>query len=395
MRNVFKSLSKWFASSTEDFFTASLALFIERNERFRDEFLDWLTPLVKDDLHKRNWTVSAQVPRPSCMGGAVLDMVLSSSDLELWFEHKVGAQLGKYGEKDQIEKYLDTANRAMLGIEDGATSVTWPEKGPEKGYPRVILFYIGRSPKPLDAQRYSGRVYETSRPYGIVAQTLRWRDLWPKANRALADALHGEWGEFEKTLSMQFIGYWRSIPGMWTAAYVGGDWRELLPDPGELKEDESCGFDALWEDLVGFGRSDLGCSTRGWRGYEQNCKLPEERSVDIDRININPVQDVALLRNWDERLGSYVLRLLICPRRDEFEWPAFRSELVLDEKWPVRLRLHRVSGPNQLEVLVGIQGWEQCVDTASRRAVILDAFRQGSRAALLETGLEIQGLTTI
>ena len=223
MRNVFKSLSRWFASSTEDFFTASLALFIERNERFRDEFLDWLTPLVTDDLHKRNWTVSAQVWRPSCMGGAVLDMVLSSPDLELWFEHKVGSQLGKYGEKDQIEKYLDTANRVMLGIEDGEMPVAWPEKGPEKGYPRVVLFYIGRGPKPLDAERYSGRAYEASRPYGIVARTLRWRELWPKANRALADALHGEWGEFEKTLSMQFIGYWRSIPGMWTAAYAGGD----------------------------------------------------------------------------------------------------------------------------------------------------------------------------
>ncbi len=320
-------------------------------------------------------------------------MVLSSPDLELWFEHKVGAQLGKYGEMDQIEKYLDTANRVMLGIEEGETPVNWPVKGPEKGYPRVILFYIGRSPKPLDAQRYSDRMYETSKPYGVVARTLRWRELWPKANRALADALHGEWGEFEKTLSMQFIGYWRSIPGMWRTAYVGGDWQELLPDLGELKEGESCGFDAIWEDLVSFVKSDLGSSARGWRGYEQNCKLPKERSVDIDRININPVQDVAQLRNWDERLGPYVLRLLICPR-GESKWSAFRPELVLDEKWPVRLRLHRVNNADQLEVLVGIPDWERCVDTASRRAMILKAFRKGSRAALLETGLEIQGLTT-
>ena len=106
------------------------------------------------------------------------------------------------------------------------------------------------------------------------------------------------------------------------------------------------------------------------------------------------MQDVAELRNWDERLGAYVLRLLICPRRGEFEWPAFRSEFVLDEKWPVRLRLHHANNADQFEILVGIADWERCVDTASRRAMILNAFRKGSHAALLETGLEIQGLTT-
>jgi len=327
------------------------------------------------------------------MGGAVLDMVLSSPDLELWFEHKIGAQLGKYDKKDQIEKYLDTANRVMLGVEEGETKVAWPEKGPEKGYPRVILFYIGRSPKPLDAQRYSGRLYEVSKPYGVVARTLRWRDLWPKANRALEDALHGEWGEFEKTLSMQFIGYWRSIPGMWTAAYTGGDWQELLPDWGELREGESCGFGLLWEDLVAFVRNDLKSSPVGWLGYEQRWGVPEECSADVDQITVGAVRDVAEVRNWDERLGPYVLRVLI-RRRGEPEWAAFRPELVLDEKWPIRLRLHRVKGASQLELLIGIPYWERCVDTASRRAMILKAFLKGTHAALLETDLDIQGITT-
>jgi len=107
-----------------------------------------------------------------------------------------------------------------------------------------------------------------------------------------------------------------------------------------------------------------------------------------------PVSDIALLQNWNERLGASVLRLLICPRRDEFEWAAFREELVVDEKWPVRLRLHRVKGADQLEVLVGIPDWERCSDTAARRAAILEAFRQGSRAALIETGVSVKGLTT-
>ncbi len=64
MNNIFKSLGHWFVASTEDFFTATLALFLERNEAFRDEFLAWLAPHVHDDLHIRRWTVKAQVKRP-------------------------------------------------------------------------------------------------------------------------------------------------------------------------------------------------------------------------------------------------------------------------------------------------------------------------------------------
>jgi len=285
MRNVFRSLSRWFVSGTEDFFTASLALFLERNEDFREEFLDWLAPRVKDDLHRRHWTINAQVQRPSCKGTAILDMVFSSPDLELWFEHKIGAAIGKYGNMDQIEKYLDAANRVMLGVEDGKTEIEWPGKGPEKGYPRVVLFYVARSPKAVDSQQYQGRVYQPQTPYGVVLPPFSWRRFWPRARNSLDGALRGEWGEFEKTLALQFLGYWRSIPGMWKAIPSGADWSNLLPDPSELQEGQPCPFGELWDDLLTMAARDLHCrKSGGWLGYEHSFDVPEESAADIDHI---------------------------------------------------------------------------------------------------------------
>jgi hypothetical protein len=85
-------------------------------------------------------------------------MELASQGLVMWFEHKVGAPTGKYGELDQIQKYLDAANRMMLGIEEGKTTVEWPKAGPSAGCPRVVLFYVTRDLKSLDVDRYAGPI---------------------------------------------------------------------------------------------------------------------------------------------------------------------------------------------------------------------------------------------
>ena len=47
MTNIFNRLACF---GEEDFFTASLALFIERNEGFRKAFLNWFEPLVGENL---------------------------------------------------------------------------------------------------------------------------------------------------------------------------------------------------------------------------------------------------------------------------------------------------------------------------------------------------------
>jgi hypothetical protein len=208
----------------------------------------------------------------------------------------------------------------------------------------------------------------------------------------LEGALRGEAGEFERTLSQQFLRYWRSLPGMWKQAMPGAEWTALLPEPKELPEGRACGFDELWDEVRHIATQHLGCqSITGWRGYELRLAFAVETSPQIDQIYVQPSPDVTRERNWEERLGPYVLRLLFRPR-DQERWPQFRSETLYDDRWPARLRLHRVGATDQLEVLVGIQDWESCRDTASRRAAIADAFWAGLRVAATEVGLRLTEL---
>lgn len=282
MSNIFLNLSSWFTSGTEDFFTASLAVFLERNEIFREAFLTWLTPYVQDELHQRRWTVKAQVQTASSKGTAVIDMELSSPDLLLWFEHKIGAGTGKYGDIDQIEKYLDAANRVMVGIEDGTTPVQWPIDAPKNKFPRVALFYVTRDAKSLDRARYEGRIYNSEKRFGLVwvrpEGHLRWRDFWYSAKTALDGALSGELGEFERTLSRQFLRYWSSLPGMWKHALPGKDWPELLPDWKTLREGQSCAFDELWEEVRRVAKEQLHCR-RFPAGWDTSCAWSSNRRI--------------------------------------------------------------------------------------------------------------------
>jgi hypothetical protein len=70
---------------------------------------------------------------------------------------------------DQIEKYLDAANRVMVGVEEGQSKVEWPAQGPKAPYPRVVLFYVTRDLKPLDASHYRGRLYTKEAHFGLVS----------------------------------------------------------------------------------------------------------------------------------------------------------------------------------------------------------------------------------
>ena len=93
MSNIFKRLLADFG--TEGPFTASLALFIERDKEFRLAFLNWLQSIVSEDLRGYAWEIATEVFKPSQYGDAYLDMVLAHSEIELWFEHKIDASIGK------------------------------------------------------------------------------------------------------------------------------------------------------------------------------------------------------------------------------------------------------------------------------------------------------------
>lgn len=186
MNNLFMKLGSSF--STEDFFTACVALFVERNSSFREMFLKWLEEATGESFRGFAWRVEIQSASSSCAGAAVLDMKLRHPSIELWFEHKVDASLGcrrtpDGKEIDQIEKYLDAAARLISGITVGDQAVEWPVSGPVADQPRVLLFYISRSGQSLDRNRYEGKLYEPGgfgfEPFwdglkALATETLEW-----------------------------------------------------------------------------------------------------------------------------------------------------------------------------------------------------------------------------
>ena len=147
MQNIFQTLLSSFGK--EEPFTACLALFLERNRDFRFTFLEWLETIIPETLTGYEWEISTEVSKPSLYKEARLDMVLAHPNIVLWFEHKIDAPLGKRPsnadnkvEVDQIRKYLDAASRIMTKTNPANQEACWPENGPAKGQPRVILFCI-------------------------------------------------------------------------------------------------------------------------------------------------------------------------------------------------------------------------------------------------------------
>jgi len=374
--NLFKQLGSWFASSTEDFFTASLAAMLHRNARFRQAFLSWLAPHLSpsEDLLSREWRIAAQVSRPSCRGEAVLDMILTSDGLELWFEHKTGANLGQYDDIDQLEKYLDAANRAMVGVSDGLSDVVWPTVPLTDGRPRIALFYITRKAKVVDINRYRQRLYRDDQPFGLTwppAGHLRWRDLWSIAESTLGPAAQHA-SAFEQQLAAEFLSYWQSMAGMWKIAATG-DWAALLPPYDTLPEAQPCPFDDLWVDLLSYARSRLSpTGIRPWRGYEQHIAIGDNAFGEVDTIYVAPVTQVGDLENWDKRLGSFVLRILL-RRRGGAPWGEISSTGNSNDP-PIRNRIVYLSGEQRIEVLAAVTDWPTEPDVEARRHAIRNAF---------------------
>ena len=277
MSNIFKNLGDSF--STEDFFTACTALFVQRNARFRDSFLKWLEDACGERLRDSAWVVEIQSASRSCAGMAVLDMKLRHPDIELWFEHKVDASLGQRRTTrgkgiDQIEKYLDAAARVMSGVSVGDDDVDWPASGPVSGQPRVLLFYISRSGKLPEKSKYDGKLHQPG-GFGLVwpESPLRWKDFWPSAELALQPVVDGEAGDFEATLTKQFLSYWQSLFGMWTQVDYDADWRELAT----YRDGERFGFEPLWGEVQSLATEMLGWTYKqGWMGNWHAYGVPTE-----------------------------------------------------------------------------------------------------------------------
>lgn len=395
MQNIFKFLGR--PSGAEDFFTACIGLFLARNDEFREAFLRWIQPGVSEDLLSRSWKVRVQVKYPSYYGDAVLDMVLSTKDVELWFEHKLAAKMGGIRKEtevvQQLEKYLEAAARVMTGRERDKDRVPWPTEGPGRDRPRVLLFYLTRELERVDRMRYTDYIVGM-RGIGLVWPVeghRRWRDFWRIAKLALDGTLRGERGEFERTLTTQFLDYWQALPGMSVQDH-DQEWAKLLPPTEDLHKGDTVPFDPYW-DLIKERVSTWNWRwSRGWYGMEVYLTVPEGT---VDQVYVHPLRTVdgPDAKGWDEELGHHVLRLLFRPRSLDHRWPHF-SEKALYEKWRGRLGLHRVGDRDQVRLLVGIANWVACNFEEDRKRAVVNAFEAGIKMFCREVGVDLPGVSS-
>ena len=374
MSNLFIRLSDAFG--TEDFFTSTLALFLERNEALRAAFFEWLADAGVESLKGVDWRIEIQSSCPSRYGTAILDMRLKSAELELWFEHKVGATLNRYetaiGDSvDQLEKYLDAAARWMLGVTTGDGGVDWPQQ-PSPGRPRVILLYLSRDGKAFDRSKYSPRIYAPGGS-GLVfpdAGQLRWRDFWPIASNVLEPTLCGENGGYEQRLADEFLKYWQSIPRMWRRDISDKTWSELLPAEGDAP------FAQLWEPF-----ETLAVLSMGWdrptpyRGSWLTFLLPHG---PVDQVILHAHRRVDELPVSAPELGDQVIQIRFRARGSDDGWPEFPKSLPYED-WRAETLEGRDGQKRFVRLFVTVAGWGAASSPAMQQEAVTQTITAGIR----------------
>jgi hypothetical protein len=401
MSNIFNRLLAGFGK--EEPFTASLALFIERNKEFRLAFLNWLQAIVSEDLTGYVWEVATEVTKPSQYGDARLDMVLAHPEIELWFEHKIDAPIGKRKSKaddedivDQLQKYLDAAARVMTDTNTGETEVTWPQNGPIAGKPRIILFYISRSGSILIPEQYAGKIYGDNQ-FGLAFpennRQLRWKDFHPLAITTLSDTLSGTHGVFEATLAQQFLEYWEGIPGMWRQLQFNDAWLELLPPKDTLTANNPASFANYLDDV-----EYLFVSKLGWRAKEHwdggTVVVFETSITQTVSVTMRGIRSIEGIPNYSSTLGTEVVLIEI----------RFSAEVRIAKPVEPRtkfegisgmLDVQRVNGKDVGHIYVGIHDWDEIHTKDWRYRQIALAFVAGLHMAEQAFDITVDGLDSI
>lgn len=391
MNNIFQRLGSSFGC--EDFFTAAIALFVERNPKFRDAFLTWLEQASGESLLHRNWQVEIQSGSPSCAGTAVLDMKLRHPEVELWFEHKVGAPVGKRKsavgrDLDQLEKYLDAAARVICGLGGEQLEVEWPAV-PVAGQPRVLLFYISRGGAPLRREVYARQLHQPG-SYGLVwpaAGPLRWRDFWPQAQFALEPVLQGEQGEFERTLTHQFLLYWQSLPGMWQTANTVTTWREAHT------KDEQGNFpsEPLWDGILQLAREKLGWPRYGGYKIDHYLAVP---SGPIEDVMVSALTSRSEMPVDSQGMPDEVIRLQFKLRDNSLPRPAPAQRLCFD-RWRGVTALGSTRDRNVIRVFVSVLDWPDALTQDQRTRALIGSFVAGVKMFEQLTGWKLPGTEQI
>ncbi len=393
MNNIFNKLGASFG--TEDFFTASVALFIERSPSFRRAFLSWLEAVTKEPLNKYAWQVGIQVAKPSRYGTAVLDMRLVNVEIELWFEHKVGAALGKYQttageEADQLQKYLDSAARTMSGVTSSSSDVSWPINGPSPGQPRILLFYVSRDGTSINKDRYIQNLHLPG-GCGLVwpeSGQLRWREFWPLANRALENALKGECGEFERTLSIQFLNYWKGIPGMWLQDVFDEEWSKLLPLDSQILPGDKAPFDVYLAEVEHLAKAKLGWQRQA--NYKGTSLEFAVANGSFDHVSFGGVRRADEIDLPTANLGHEIVCLIFRARDIANVWPPPSPDLCF-ERWNGTAKTSRANNRTFMTIYVAVDKWSSYHTQVRRIREVTRAFVAGLKIFESITGASISG----
>jgi len=394
MDNLFKRLACF---GEEDFFTASFALFIERSDEFRKAFLNWLEPLANENLAGYAWNIRIQDWRESQYGGAILDMVFAHPEMELWFEHKVAAQLNRYGSEtgeqvDQLQKYLDAAARVMTSTDNAKQPVEWPGDGPTCGAPRILLFYISRSGARLERDTYRGKLHSPGNA-GLVFpendRQLRWRDFFPLGEQALEGRLRGSAGEFEATLARHFLDYWRGIRGMWRQTNFSDAWLELLPLDDSLSVDNPAPFVHYLDEI-----EELFVTKLGWRAKEHwgGSNVVFATSTEkTETISLRAVHHIEKIRDYSPTLGTEVVAVTI-RFSPEHRVTRVAERRIRFESFQGLIAYERGNGKDVIHVYVGVNDWDGVHTKEWRYRQICLAFIAGLRMAEQSLEIDIPGL---
>tara|TARA_Y100001934_G_scaffold182376_1_gene215679 strand:+ start:290 stop:1498 length:1209 start_codon:yes stop_codon:yes gene_type:complete len=402
MQNIFQTLLSSFGK--EEPFTACLALFLERNRDFRFTFLEWLETIIPETLTGYEWEISTEVSKPSLYKEARLDMVLAHPNIELWFEHKIDAPLGKRPsnadnkvEVDQIRKYLDAASRIMTKTNPANQEACWPENGPAKGQPRVILFCISARGVHLQTNEYVDRIYSKQSPYGFALADdgiqLRWRDFHPLATSSLKDTLAGKYGILEAMLSEQFLQYWQSIDGIWRQTKFNDNWLKLIPPKETLSSSNMAPFANYM-----MGLEKLLVSKLGWQVKEHwdggITVVFDPGLSDVENITLRAIRSIEQIPNYKPRLGTEVVSIGIRFSPGVNVTQPIKSQMTHADH-PGQIVSSKTNKKTVITIYTGLNDWNEVHTKTWRYQQVVEAFAAGLHMAALATGITIVGLEKI
>jgi hypothetical protein len=197
-------------------------------------------------------------------------------------------------------------------------------------------------------------------------------------------------GEFEKTLTKQFISYWQSLPGMWSQdAHDIHEWQQLF----KANKERDIPFSQYWRLMETLIIEGLGWSRKR---YEERWLFFEPPGhPTVDQVAISVFDSVDGQVGWESELGKHVLYILLRFRNGE-KAPSYKGKTDIEGRWIGTLQPHtKTREREQYRVLVGIPNWDKCGDTSSRNRAVAHTVIAGLKMIAKVTQIAFDGLESV